>query len=364
MAALHGRRVSVFSRLLGLCGALYPSASLPMRSHPRSTSRRFLDAVCASENADYVRTWGLTPRGTRTIDEIRSLTLSSAAPFSHRPLGGRHAAVIPALPDEQDSPSPGSGGNGNGYFEHPEPEPMPIPIAVPASSGPAQAVLGRHGELQIIQVEKEDPSLRPRHAPPQLNNAPMKPITFHQEYPNVPPEHRGRRGSRNHNSNHAPPPPPTYDDYSANGMQVDSHSPAHSRTASRSPVLHRERVDRDRDGGYYDHHSHLPPPALPHSRSQGSLPSPHQRSAYESHAPVPNGGEATYRERERERADRSPPPPPVPATFASIMNAYPAPPMSSPPGGDGAGGDYTNGNGGSRRNGHASHASYSPVAER
>lgn len=241
---------------------------------------------------------------------------------------------------------------------------MPIPIAVPASSGPAQAVLGRHGELQIIQVEKEDPSLRPRHAPPQLNNAPMKPITFHQEYPNVPPEHRGRRGSRNHNSNHAPPPPPTYDDYSANGMQVDSHSPAHSRTASRSPVLHRERVDRDRDGGYYDHHSHLPPPALPHSRSQGSLPSPHQRSAYESHAPVPNGGEATYRERERERADRSPPPPPVPATFASIMNAYPAPPMSSPPGGDGAGGDYTNGNGGSRRNGHASHASYSPVAER
>ena len=64
--------------------------------------------------------------------------------------------MIPALPDEQDSPSPGSGGNGNGYFEHPEPEPMPVPIAVPASSGPQQAVLGRHGELQIIQVEKED----------------------------------------------------------------------------------------------------------------------------------------------------------------------------------------------------------------
>ena len=272
--------------------------------------------------------------------------------------------MIPALPDEQDSPSPGSAGNGNGYFEHPEPEPMPVPIAVPASSGPAQAVLGRHGELQIIQVEKEDPSLRPRHAPPQLNNAPMKPITFHQEYPNAPQEHRGRRGSRNNNSHNAPAP--VYDEYAGNRMQVDSHSPAHSRTASRSPVLHRERTDREREreGGYYDHHSHRPSQALPHPRPQGSAPSPHQRSAYESHAPIPNGGEAAYRDRERECGDRSPPPapPPVPATFASIMNAYPAPPMTSPPAGES--GDYANGSGNSRRNGHASHAPYSPVTER
>ncbi|TBU44286.1 hypothetical protein BD309DRAFT_958810 [Dichomitus squalens] len=275
------------------------------------------------------------------------------------PLGGRHAAVIPALPDEQDSPSPGSGGNGNGYFDRPEAEPMPVPIAVPASAGPQQAVLGRHGELQIIQVEKEDPSLRPRHAPPQINNGPMKPLTFHQEYPNAPPEHRGRRGSR-HNNN-----APAYDEYAGNAMQVDPHSPTHSRTASRSPVLHRERVDRERERDYYDHHSpahQLPPPPLPHTRSQSSLPSPHHRSPYETHVLVSNGGESVYRERERERErDRSPPPPPVPATFASIMNAYPAPPIVSPPTNEGAGADHVNGNGGSRRNGHPS---YSPPSDR
>ena len=80
-----------------------------------------------------------------------------------------------------------------------------------------------------------------------------------------------------------------------------------------------------------------------HSHSQSSLPSPHHRSPYESHASVPNGAEPAYR--------AGSPPPPVPATFASIMNAYPAPPKAAPA--------HENGN--SRRNGHPS---YSPPADR
>ncbi|KAI0755106.1 hypothetical protein C8Q80DRAFT_1299820 [Daedaleopsis nitida] len=251
------------------------------------------------------------------------------------PLGGRHAAVIPALPDEQDESSPGA--NGNGYFE--DPELMHSPGLAPSAHSPAQAVLGRHGELQIIQVEKEDPSLRPRSNAPASQVPPMKPLTFHQEYPAPSePTHRGRRGSRTSNAG-------GYDEYpTSNAMHVDS---PHSRTASRSPVMHRERDRGDREHDRFSPTHALPPPAIPHSRSQSSLPSPHHRLPYESHATVPNNAEPVYR--------AGTPPPPVPATFASIMNAYPAPPMASPPANEG-GQDYVYANGGSRRNGQPSYA--------
>ncbi|KAI0670909.1 hypothetical protein C8Q78DRAFT_1069633 [Trametes maxima] len=259
------------------------------------------------------------------------------------PLGGRHAAVIPALPDEQDASSPGNGilgSNGDsGYLnERGEPEPEPIPVAA-ISARPPGSRSSRAVDLMII----EDPSLRARNIPPQQVNAPMKQITFHQEYPNAPPENgsRTRRGSRASNAGYEeyPPPPPP----GGTPMRVDS--PTHSRTASRSPVMHRER-ERDRDDHFSPPH-HLPPPAMGHSRSHSSHASPHgHRSPYESHAVpatsmVSNGVEA--------RGYREPTPPlQIPPTFASIMHAYPAPPMaSSPPAGEVG---YTNGNG--RRNGH------------
>ncbi|KAI0700375.1 hypothetical protein C8T65DRAFT_657892 [Cerioporus squamosus] len=272
------------------------------------------------------------------------------------PLGGRHAAVIPALPDEHEPSSPGA--NGNGYYEgEAEAIPTPVPVSGPAPHppapvpGPAQAPLGRHGELQIIHVEREDPSLRPRNVPAPQLSAPMnKPITFHQEFPNAPPEpsHRGRRSSRTSHGGagfeeYAPP----------SAMLVDS--PALSHSASRSPVLHRERPERgDREHDHFSAPHALPPPAIPHSRSHSALPSPHHRSPYDSHSSVPNGAETVA-------YGAGTPPPPVPATFASIMNAYPAPPMASPPANEGAGPDYY-ANGSSRRNGHP--PSYSPPGDR
>ncbi|OSD07349.1 hypothetical protein PYCCODRAFT_1430603 [Trametes coccinea BRFM310] len=279
------------------------------------------------------------------------------------PLGGRHAAVIPALPDEQDPngavPPNGDSVNGHGYLnERGEPEPEPIPV--PANAAAAAAAVAtpstrstmsrsRPNELTIIHME-EDPSLRPRSSSQaQQANVPMKSITFHQEYPNAPPEngHRTRRGSRASNAAYdeyvqPPPQPPP-----PGGTPMHIDSPTHSRTASRSPVMHRER-ERDRDRERDDHFSppmHLPPPVVGSSRSHSTVASPHgHRSPYDSHA---NGAseQAGYR--------AGTPPPPVPATFASIMHAYSAPPnASSPPAGESAEYAYANGNGNGRRNGH------------
>ncbi|KAH9889789.1 hypothetical protein C8Q73DRAFT_747570 [Cubamyces lactineus] len=294
------------------------------------------------------------------------------------PLGGRHAAVIPALPDEHDGASPGGGAmsmngdsmNGHGYLnEHGEPEPEPIPVpANPAAAAAAAAgtpmrssTRGRPMELTIIHME-DDPAIRPRNGPSaqsQTNPGPMKSITFHQEYPNAPPENgpRTRRGSRASNAGYEEyPNPPAPPPHGGTPMHVDS--PTHSRTASRSPVIHRERDRGDRD----DHFSpplHLPPPAVGHSRSQSTVASPHghghgHRSPYESHA-VPAGGHMTNGADPAYRTAGTPPPP-VPPTFASIMHAYPAPPIaSSPPANDGgAGQEYAYANGNGRRNGHPS----------
>ncbi|CDO71663.1 hypothetical protein BN946_scf184915.g7 [Trametes cinnabarina] len=241
------------------------------------------------------------------------------------PLGGRHAAVIPALPDEQDPngavvPSSDSV-NGYGYLNErgePEPEPIPVP-ANPAAAAAAVATAStthsgmsrsRPNELTIIHME-DDPALRPRGTSQTQPQAPMNP----------------------------PPPPP-------GGTPMHIDSPTHSRTASRSPVVHRERErDRDREG-HFSPPLHLPPPVVGSSRSQSStVASPRgHRSPYDSHT---NGGseQGGYRS--------GTPPPPVPATFASIMHAYSAPPIaSSPPAGEGQ--DYAYANGSGRRNGHLS----------
>ncbi|KAI0369383.1 hypothetical protein BV20DRAFT_1036495 [Pilatotrama ljubarskyi] len=268
------------------------------------------------------------------------------------PLGGRHAAVIPALPDEHEGASPGNGtangdsANGHGYLnERGEPEPEPIPVPAASVRPPSSRTRGGV-DLMII----EDPSLRSRNTAQSTHaNIPMKTITFHQEYPNVPPENgpRTRRGSRASNAG--------YDEYTnapgGTPMHLDSptHSHPHSRPASRSPVMHRER-ERDRE----DHFSpplHLPPPVAGQARSQGSVASPHgHRSPYDSHAVPPTGPVSNGAEPVGYRAGT--PPPPVPPTFASIMHAYPAPPIASPPASETGPQEYAYANGNGRRNGH------------
>ncbi|EPT05068.1 hypothetical protein FOMPIDRAFT_68957, partial [Fomitopsis schrenkii] len=135
------------------------------------------------------------------------------------PLGGRHAPVIPALPEDQGQPE-GERPQGGSYYADRSKD-----------------------ELQIIQVETEDPTRTPQYlAPP-----PSKPLQFQQEYVppharEAPPE-RGRRGSRTSN--------PGYEEYaSASGNGARRESPSSTRM-SHSPVLHRERDGRDR---------HTPPP--------------------------------------------------------------------------------------------------------
>ncbi|KAI8994166.1 hypothetical protein BD414DRAFT_275236 [Trametes punicea] len=288
----------------------------------------------------------------------------------NRPLGGRHAAVIPALPDEHDGTTPGNGAptngdsaNGHGYLnERGEPEPEPIPVPANPSAAAAATASTRSSnsrsrpmELTIIRME-DGPSLRPRNASQGQANPPMKSITFHQEYPNAPPENgpRTRRGSRASNAgydeyaNPPPQPPPP------GGTPMHIDSPTHSRTASRSPVMHRGDRERDRERERDDRFSpplHLPPPVVGHSRSQSTVASPHgHRSPYEpaggpervlSGAPEPAGYRAGT------------PPPPVPPRFASIMHAYPAPPIAaSPSASEGASQDYAYVNGSGRRNGH------------
>ncbi|KAI0917401.1 hypothetical protein AcW1_007402 [Taiwanofungus camphoratus] len=235
------------------------------------------------------------------------------------PLGGRHAAVIPALPEEHDGSGPA--GAGTAYY----PERGELEVVEPAR------------DLQIIHVDSHDPTARARAILPPPPSMPQ-PITFHQEYSRPPERSRERRNSRASAS--------AYDDY-------HGESPAQPhRPMSHSPVLHRER-DRDRhrertrsrDRGRDRSRDRFSPapPAHATRRSSFTSPHPHHRSPYAGHNGEPGPG--TPRGYMPAAS-----PPPVPPTFASIMNAYPAPPMSSSPVDAGAEYAYANGNGG-RRNG-------------
>ncbi|TFY65507.1 hypothetical protein EVJ58_g1930 [Rhodofomes roseus] len=233
------------------------------------------------------------------------------------PLGGRHAAVIPALLEDHEQ-AEGGRPEGGSYYGKEE-----------------------HRELQIIQVEGEDTRAQQYLAPPS-----MKPIQFHQEYQEyVPPPQiregppqRGRRSSRASN--------PAYEDYAPAGTNaVRGESPSSTRM-SHSPVMHRERENRER-------YSPQPQMSSHHTRSQShSSPHAHQHSPY--HSATSNGDSVRHYPI---RSGASPPP--VPATFASIMHAYPAPPIAT----NGATPimqeeyAYTNGSNG-RRNGHANVQSF------
>ena len=217
-----------------------------------------------------------------------------------RPLVGRHAAVIPALPEENDA------GPGYGYIERGDPEPQ-----------------DRSRELQIIQMESDEQA---RHSAPSS----MKPITFHQEYVQQPEPRqlRDRRNSRSSTASGA-----AHDEYrgpmmsgAGPGPALRQGSPVPSqsyRTPSHSPVLLREREPYSpkqhpaASGGGPSAHTRS------HSRSSQDLRSPYQAHAMPAH----NGSDGG---RGYGGASQTPPPP-VPATFERIMNAYPAPPMASSP---------------------------------
>ncbi|OBZ71281.1 hypothetical protein A0H81_08682 [Grifola frondosa] len=82
---------------------------------------------------------------------------------------------------------------------------------------------------------------------------------------------------------------------------------------SHSPVLHRD----------HEHYS-SPQLAPPHGRAPS-------RSPYQHHAQPEHNGVDQQGAGGRSYIPAGATPPPVPPTFASIMNAYPAPPMASPP---------------------------------
>lgn len=281
-------------------------------------------------------------------DPITYLTLTAS-----RPLSGRHAAVIPALPEDHESnimyapTTTPSNGTSHARDNTPPAPPIPTPPIANNGNGAPSHYYTEHGELveldrprelQIIHVDTEDLQSGTNHAhdgrvrhrsthalsqgAPATMTSTIKPIMFHQEYPMAPPaqgqgsvqgpvptaqdQHREKvsagRERRNSRASNA-----SYDEYSNGAGPERVHSPATShrdRPPSRSPLLHREREPREQ----------VFSPPHGHSPRQGSQ----QHSPYVSH----NGRD---RESDRDRGYASSPQSAVPATFASIMNAYPAP---------------------------------------
>lgn len=294
---------------------------------------------------------------------IHSLITSSHP----RPLGGRHAAVIPALPDELDA---------NGY-------PLNAAATHYYSERGELLELDKPGELRIIQVDSEEiqqaaqakaaratgnanaasngSSLNVNSGLPPMTST-IKPITFHQEYTMPPPGRDGERKSREKERRNSRASNHSYEEYNGNGhvsgnggltgpggesrsmtrtrshsrshsqshSQSHSHSPALShRATSHSPLLHRIEQQRPGELGQVPSPSHPPPPSPVHA-----LPPP--TSVFSSRPYMPPPTRINGRERQGPNVQQPiqvmpQSPPPVPATFASIMNAYPAPPMGGSP---------------------------------
>lgn len=191
----------------------------------------------------------------------------------HSPLGGRHAAVIPALPEpgeQQDEPDNVLNPNGSS---------MSV-ISMGATSSPQPAYDDGQPELQIIHMDAPDAGQQtgPHPMASIMDRTPLKSITFHQERP---PGERSARARRQQNA--------------------QSHAEDRERSASTAPRAPSRQNSQ---------HSHSP--AL--HRGEREPYSPH--AVYER-APLPPPP-----------AEPTPQPTQVPAPFASIMNAYNAPPKS------------------------------------
>ena len=202
-----------------------------------------------------------------------------------RPLGGRHAAVIPALPEEYDSATAGA--------YHPadrEKDPGRDRRGDdPSGSPPYQQISAHH--LSPSPPQPLQPGVTQIVLPPPTSSETLN----IQEYHPPPQKESDKRTTRG--TNHAVSPSPT--------------STRSQRRTSRSPSA---RTNAD----------HYPPPHAHHTRSSSRLSRPDSSSS--TNQPSPYLANAS--------------PPPVPATFASILNAYPAPSASPRPG---SSSDFTNG---------------------
>ncbi|CAL1712990.1 unnamed protein product [Somion occarium] len=280
------------------------------------------------------------------------------------PLGGRHAAVIPALPDEAElngsqliqalsgiehlnrvpddlngSSSSGSlvGTPGNGYTGGRRRDKANRDVT--SGNGMATHYYSeqqgelieiedgeRPRELQIIQVDSEDIH-NGQPARPRSNTA--------SEYAIPPPpppdpaqhnrkERRGRKSSRVREQHGG------FEEYVVPDSNMSTRSPSRQRAShSQSPAL--SRADRDRESHEQQQH----PPSQqqiysPHQQHQIPPPPPSSSRSQTSQSPYlsPPNGRGDAERRTYFAGSPPPPPPPIPATFASIMNAYPAPPPS------------------------------------
>lgn len=216
-----------------------------------------------------------------------------------RPLGGRHAAVIPALPDgqEQEEQSNGGAAPANGST-------MSV-ISMGATPSPQPTPEGDGKELRIIHVDASEgnvPAPGPHPMASIMDRTPMKSITFHQEAPTDRPGRTRRPSTHSHASD-------DYEDRAGSSVPrapsrtlSHPHLPAHPhspglppRTASHSPALHREPYSPHayHDRAYASASAAPPPPGHAHSPAP---PTPQQQQ--------------------------------VPAPFASILNAYNTEPRS------------------------------------
>ncbi|KAK7690138.1 hypothetical protein QCA50_006787 [Cerrena zonata] len=266
------------------------------------------------------------------------------------PLGGRHAAVIPALPDEADI-------NGSSLVQHLNGieaanrlrEEEAAAAAHEASSSNPLNAAGRRGkgirdhdvtigngmathfyseqqgelieiedgerpkELQIIQVDSEDihngQPAKPRSnatsvtitGAPVTMTSTIKPLTFHQEYAIPPP----------------PPPDPAQ----------------HNRKERRG-----RKSSRAREQQQDSFHEYVIPDSNIRTQSPGRPIQPSTPRTENGHGPT-----SPYTSQNRESqagegrsyfnsvASPPPPPPPSSSTLASIMNAYPPPANTSSP---------------------------------
>jgi hypothetical protein len=236
--------------------------------------------------------------------------------FTHprgSPLGGRHAAVIPALPEEHEAAETESHypGGTMGMIAM-----TPVPASPQPSFFPPGSTEDSKGTLQIIQMDnsagngsiQQSSSVSSPLTTMADRASSAKPITFQQEFPQR--YHKDQRSR---------------DDAGRDGP-TDS-----GRRSSVASSYTNEDYE--------------------HTRRRGSLPSP---SRHATHSPV------MQREPYSPRSQRSPyqtpstphqSSPPVPAGLASIMNAYSAPPMQTASGPEG----YQYENGGTSRKRRGSH---------
>jgi hypothetical protein len=185
-----------------------------------------------------------------------------------RPLGGRHAAVIPALPEEYDASTPLGSHQSEKEKDRRD------------SEDAAQSPMSQQQDLQ--------PGLTQIVLPPPTNAEALNIQEYRPPAPQKEKEVVERRSARMGTRTTSPARSHRKMSPSSAQAAIDSHPPPHPRTHPR--------------------HTHS------HSHHTRSVSQSNRRESGRQESPYTSTGAS---------------PPPVPATFASILNAYPAPPESA-----------------------------------